>query len=133
MKRVHNKKLLTIIQHKTRKNTNEIKEEVPKKFTVLEHYFGNHKPLSLKGLTPPKEPYTDTKLVETITASPSYPEKGFGDTVAHNIMNVLKKFVHLVFNDRYTHHAVVLETGIFQKINKKLLQFHPLSEHFIDI
>jgi hypothetical protein len=79
--------------------------------SVKSHYYENHKPVSsLEKDSYPRAPYTDTSLVEKIKIDDHVPPKNIGDKVAYYTMLFLRQVVHLVFRDRYSHHAVVLET-----------------------
>ena len=92
-------------------HTSLLKLDEVSKVTVKDHYLGNHNPVSiLEKEHFPKQPYTDTSLVEKINIDEHIVPKSFGDKIAYYTMLVLRQVVHLVFRDRYSHHAVVLET-----------------------
>jgi hypothetical protein len=75
------------------------------------HYYEHHNPVStLEKEHFPRAPYTDTSIVEKIKIDEHIPPKNLGDKVAYYTMLFLRQVVHLVFRDRYSHHAVVLET-----------------------
>lgn len=77
--------------------------------TISDHYHKNHTPLSVE--KPYGAPFTDTSAVEKIELTINHrTPKGLQDKIAYNVMLILRKIVHLVFRDKYAHHAVVLET-----------------------
>lgn len=77
--------------------------------TIEEHYKKNHSPLSFERTWAP--PYTDTSAIEKISLTIHHREpKNFQDKIAYNTMLILRQIVHLVFKNKYGHHAVVLET-----------------------
>jgi ubiquinol oxidase len=79
--------------------------------TVAEHYHKNHTPVLMFGEEKVEAPYTDTSLLEKLPGTFKHQEaKTIGDKLAYGLMLVLRQVVHLVFRDKYSHHAVVLET-----------------------
>lgn len=77
--------------------------------SVEEHYHKNHTQVNMLGA--PKAPYTDTTLIEKLPGTITHRKAvTILDKVAYAFMQVMRQIVHLVFRDRYAHHAVVLET-----------------------
>lgn len=75
-----------------------------------EHYRKNHVPVAqLDRKKRPVKPYTDVSVMENYSV-PHYKPKNFSDKFALQLTLFLGKIVHLFFRDKYTHHAVVLET-----------------------
>jgi len=82
--------------------------EVPKE--IEQHYASNHTPVGIKREWAP--PYTDTKALEDLKEiyKAHLPPRTFGDKLAFFLVQMIKPINHLFFRDKYTHHAVVLET-----------------------
>jgi ubiquinol oxidase len=77
---------------------------------VEEHYAKNHIPLAVAPYQPYGPPYTDVEAVERIHPTRHVRPTTILDKLALGIMKTLRIFVHIVFRDKYVHHAVVLET-----------------------
>jgi len=79
--------------------------------TVRQLYEKNHTPLGRSGRV--GAPYTDTKLLETLPPNiydTKIPPITLSDKLARGLVDMFKIFTKLFFKDKYTHHAVVLET-----------------------
>jgi len=75
----------------------------------IDSHYKNHKPLGLERAYGP--PYTDTKPLEVLPVYNNHHEpRTFGDKFALSMVKFFKIFTQLFFRDKYTHHAVVLET-----------------------
>jgi len=78
---------------------------------IENHYSKNHTPLGFPRAYGP--PYTDVKTLESLPEhcfSVHIKPTTFGDHFAKGLVEFFKIFTRLFFRDKYTHHAVVLET-----------------------
>jgi len=80
------------------------------KQSVREFYDKNHIPLAQFRVRKYGAPYTNTEALAKANIARHEEPKEFVDKLAYNIMRVCRVFVHMFFREKYTHHAVVLET-----------------------
>eukprot|EP00028_Trichosphaerium_sp_Am-I-7-wt_P009727 CAMPEP_0168527134 /NCGR_PEP_ID=MMETSP0405-20121227/12408_1 /TAXON_ID=498012 /ORGANISM="Trichosphaerium sp, Strain Am-I-7 wt" /LENGTH=212 /DNA_ID=CAMNT_0008550161 /DNA_START=232 /DNA_END=867 /DNA_ORIENTATION=+ len=76
-------------------------------------YEHNHKPSSFVKDVKRGPPYTDVEKLEgefNALVSHHAEPRTTGDKVALQLVTMVKPFNHMFFRDKYTHHAVVLET-----------------------
>lgn len=77
---------------------------------VENHYYNNHIQLSHASIRKWGPPFTDTKPLEEIYPNIHREPKTITDKMGWKLMQFLKKIVHVVFREKYVHHATVLET-----------------------
>lgn len=75
---------------------------------LIARAYARHKALADNSQSFP--PSLSVKELERIGAPYSKPPTDFVDRLAYNFNNILKKFVHAFFREKYDHHAVCLET-----------------------